>query len=238
MRLSRTLVAVLLVGGLLLISRAALALPAPMCFMVGDVDNYGNLAGASDTGTAVWSGLGLYGSDYDGRDAAEKAATNGAQITDCYSALFPGYGPNTSETASVYFPTGYIISDGIIEIAMGDFQATANGPEPSTGYGAILMNINGIALDPATQSLPSDWNDNYQITTIRSLVLTPAQIAAANAAGQVIINFDHTPSGDFIAFDWFRLCANVEPVPVPPTAIMLGSGLLGLVGLRFRKNRG
>lgn len=58
------------------------------------------------------------------------------------------------------------------------------------------------------------------------------------ASAQQVAVLHHLSSGDFIAFDWFKECANVTPVPVPPTAILLGSGLLGLVGLRFRRNRG
>jgi hypothetical protein len=237
MKLARILAAVLLVGGLLMLSTAALALPTPMCFIVGDVDNYGNIPGAGDqvpAGTNIWPGPGIDGADYDGRSAAEMAATDGAQITDVYSAIYPGVGPNATETASVFFPTGYVIHDGSFVMAMGDFQAL---PYPD-GFGSISMNINGVALDPATQSTPDTWNDGFQASVIRSFVLTPAQIAAANAAGQVIINFDRGTSTDFIAFDWFKLCANVEPVPVPPSAILLGSGLLGLLGLGFRKNRG
>jgi hypothetical protein len=227
MKLSRILAAVLLVGGVLMVSNAALALPSPMCFIVGDVDNY-NIAGAKDQGAVIWPGGAPV---FDGRSAAEMAATDGAQFTDSYSTLFPGYSPaGIGSTGSVFFPTGWVIHDGSFVMAMADFQAST--------FGAISMNINGVALDPATQSLESTWNDGFEVSTIRAFVLTPAQIAAANLAGQLIVNFDHLSSGDFIAFDWFKMCANVEPVPVPPTAILLGSGLLGLVGLRFRRNQG
>lgn len=228
MKLSRVLATVLLVGGVLMVSSAALALPSPMCFIVGDVDSY-NIAGAKDQGAVIWPGGAPI---FDGRSAAEKAATNGAQFTDSYSTLFPGSSPAdiVSTKGSVLFPKGFVIHDGSFVMAMADFQAST--------FGAISMDINGVALDPATQSLESTWNDGFEVSTIRSFVLTPAQIAAANAAGQLIVNFDHLSSGDFIAFDWFKECANVTPVPVPPTAILLGSGLLGLVGLRFRRNRG
>jgi len=236
MKLSRILAAVLLVGGVLMISSAALALPTPTCILVGDVDNYGNLPGAGDqvlAGTNIWDGAGTDGTLMDRRSVAEKAATNGAQFTDSYSTLFPGSSPPdiVSELGSVIIPlpAGTIMHDGSFVMAMGDFQATA--------FGAIAMNINGVALD-ASQPDPSTFNDGFQASAIRAFVLNPAQIAAANLAGQLEVNFDHTGSNDFIAFDWFKLCANIEPVPVPPTAILLGSGLLGLVGLRFRRNRG
>jgi hypothetical protein len=51
---------------------------------------------------------------------------------------------------------------------------------------------------------------------------------------EVVQNALGVPGGG-AAFFRVDLC---PPVPVPPTAILLGSGLLGLVGLRFRKNRG
>ncbi len=247
MKVSRILAAVLLVGGLLMISTAALALPTPTCILVGDVDNYGNIPGAGDQvppGTNIWPGSGGPGSPiYDGRSAAEAAATNGAQLTDSYSTLFPGFSPagiGTTGTVIIPLPVGFpVIHDGSFTMAMGDFQATSFTAPPLTppGFGPIAMDINGVALD-ATQLLqgPATWNDGFQASTIRAFVLNPAQIAAINAAGQLEVNFDHTGSADFIAFDWFKLCANVD-VPVPPTAILLGSGLLGLVGLRFRKNR-
>ncbi|MFA4901479.1 MAG: hypothetical protein WC600_01910 [Desulfobaccales bacterium] len=238
MKLSRILAAVLLVGGVLMISSAALALPTPVCLLVGDVDNYGSIPGAGDqvpAGTNIWPGPGASGTGYDGRSAAEAAATNGAQFTDSYSTLFPGFSPAdiVSELGSVIIPlpVGFpIIHDGTFAMAMGDFQAST--------FGAISMNFNGVALD-ATQLLqgPATWDDGFQASAIRSFVLNPAQLAAINAAGQLEVNFDHTGSADFIAFDWFKLCANVD-VPVPPTAILFGSGLLGLVGLHFRKNRG
>jgi hypothetical protein len=235
MKLSRILAAVLLVGGVFMISSAALALPTPICLLVGDVDNYGSLPGAGDqvpAGTNIWDGAGASGTGMDRRSAAEAAATDGAQLTDVYSALFPTFGPNPSELGSVIIPLPAatpILHDGVFTMAMGDFQAST--------FGAIAMDINGVALDAATQELPSTWDDGFQASVIRAFVLTPAQIAAVNTAGALIVNFDHTGSSDFIAYDWFKLCANVD-VPVPPTAILLGSGLLGLVGLRFRKNRG
>ncbi len=240
MKVSRILAAVLLVGGLLMISTAALADITPACILVGDVDNYGKTPGALDQTNGLplckWDGPFVNGLGMDRRDAAEKVAVNGAQITDVYSALDPINGPNTFTSASVIIPipAGKKLHDGIFTMAMGDFQATGATPPENLGFGPILMNFNGVNdVSPA----PSTFNDGFQVSTIRAFVLSPADITAANAAGEFICTFDRGTSIDAIAFDWFKLCANVEPVPVPPSAILLGSGLLGLVGLRFRKNR-
>jgi hypothetical protein len=222
MRISRILAAILLVGGVLITSSAALAIITPVSIVVGDVDNYGGIPGASDQGTAIWDGPGANGLGMDRRSAIESAAANGAQITDVYSAMDPISGPNNFTTASVIIPipAGLKIHDGSFSMAMGDFQSTQFGP--------FNMTFNGIAESLAFQ-------DGFQVTTIRSFVLTPAEIAAANMAGEFICNFDRDDSIDAIAFDWFKLDANVEPVPLPSTALLLGTGLLGLAGLRRSK---
>jgi hypothetical protein len=198
----------------------------PICILVGDVDNYGNIPGASDQGTVIWPGP-----VYDGRSAAEQAATNGAQLTDSYSTLFPGFSPAdiVSEKGSVIIPipAGMVLHDATFVMAMGDFQA------PSPGI-PIAMNFNGVALD-ASQPQPNTFSDGFQVSAIRSFVLTPGQLTAANAAGQFICNFDHTGSNDLIAFDWFKLCANVCPAPIPGSLMLLGSGILGLVGVGIRR---
>jgi hypothetical protein len=210
----------------LMVSTAAMA-NSVFCHLVGDVDDYGGLPGASDQGTAIWDGPDINGLGMDRRSAAEKVATDGAQITDVYSAMDPVSGPNDFTSASVIIPipAGQLLHDATFVVAMGDFQAGA-----PYNFGAFNVNFNGIAES-------FDFTDGFQVTTIRSFVLTPDEIAAANAAGEFICNFDRGTSIDAIAFDWFKLCANLEPVPVPPTAILLGSGLLGLVGLRFRKKQ-
>lgn len=186
---------------------------------VGDADGFG--FGAPNQGIAVWPGPGASGTLYDGRDAAEVAATNGAQITDCYSSIFPGFGPNTA-TASVIIPiSGFILKNATLTVAMGDFQASSFGP--------ISVDFNGIAQNWA-------FDDGFQVTAIRAFVLTPAEVAAANLAGAFIINLDHGTSGDFVAFDYFTLCATGTPVPIPGAAYLLGTGLLGLLGLRRRNS--
>jgi hypothetical protein len=178
--------------------------------MVGDADGYGY--GRPDVSTGIaWPGPGSSGENYDGRDAAEMAATNGAQITDSYSALFPGFGPNASESADVLFPFSGTLGPGAkIKIAMGDFQASTFGP--------ISANINGSPISMA-------FDDGFQNSTIRTFHLDAAAIAAANAAQEVVLHLDHTGSGDFIAFDWFQL--NSVPEPATWAMLILGMGAIG-----------
>ncbi len=213
----KKLLSVLIFGVSIIVATSAIG--APFDVLIGDKDGFG--FGASDNGTGVvWPGPGPSGSNYDGRGATEMAATNGAQITDVYSAIFPGSGPNTTATASVIFPSVGTITSATLTVAMGDFQANVFGP--------ISVNFNGIAENWA-------FSDGFQVTVTRDFVLGAAELAAANAAGQFIINLDHNGSNDFIAFDWFELSGASTPVPEPTTMLLLGSGLIGLAAYGKKK---
>ena len=104
---------------------------------VGDNDGYG--FGVPDNGTvpgSEWPGSGLSGTQYDGRSASETSATNGAQITDVYSSIFPAWGPNSSEIAQVIFPLSKNLLSAQLVVDMGDFQAST--------FGAVSVFFNGV----------------------------------------------------------------------------------------------
>jgi hypothetical protein len=215
----------------LLLAAVAFARPAAassITVLVGDKDWFGtNLPyGSSVPWNAPPNPL------YDGRSVGETGASNGAQLTDLYSALFfdypcspstdPGCSPN-KDTGSVFFPFSGILQSGSISMLMGDFEATTWGP--------MTVDINGVPI-------PFDFEDGFQQTAFRTFALTPSMIAAANADGVVRLTFDHRgaygdsnidPWGsfDYVAFDYFEMNAEVAPVPEPGTMVLVGLGLAG-----------
>jgi hypothetical protein len=175
--------------------------------LVGDKDGFGFATPCPDTGSCP----GLSNPSIDNRDAAEIAATNGAQITDVYSAIFPGAGPNTTTTANVLFPFSGALASATLSFAGGDFQSDV--------FGALTASINGV-------SVPFFFADGRFVTAIHSFTLNTAELAAANAAGQVVLHLDRAGSGDFVAFDWFEVTG--QTVPEPSSLLLVSLGVLGI----------
>src|SRR5262249_40621253 len=140
-------------------------------------------------------------------------------ITDVYSAIFPGFGPNTTTTADVLFPFSGALASAMLSFAGGDFQSDV--------FGALTANINGFGI-------PFFFADGRLVTAIHSLPLGAAELAAANAAGQVVLHLDRGTSGDFVAFDWFEVTG--ETVPEPSSMLLVGLGALG-IGVVRRSTR-
>jgi hypothetical protein len=186
--------------------------------LVGDKDGFGFSPACPDTGTCP----GLNNPIIDNRDAEEKAATNGAQITDEYSAVFPPSfsPPGSTSTADVLFPFTGTLTSATLSFAAGDFQSDV--------FGALTANINGV-------SVPFFFADGRFVTAIHSFTLNAAELAAANLTGEVDLHLDRNASADFIAFDWFELVGTTAAVPEPASLIILGGALVGF-GLMRRRN--
>jgi hypothetical protein len=169
----------------------------------------------------------------------EIGATNGAQLTDVYSALYDGTeldcgtgfqacSPNGATGVVVFTFTGTLTSASIT-MRMGDFE--------STKFGAMTASINGVPIS-------FFYEHGYRQTAIETIVLTPEMLAAANLVGEVRLFLDHrvvpgqvgpgAGSFDYIAFDYFEL--NAEAIPEPGTWLLLGTGL-ALVARRVTASR-
>lgn len=227
---SRIVRPLLVIGALLGIAAPASA--TSITVLVGDKDWFGrpDLEGV----TTPWSGNPADGVT-DNRSSGEASASNGAQLTDLYSALYFSYpcDPKTDagcspnkDAATVLLPFSGTLLSGSITIRMGDFQCA--GPDYS--WGPIGANINGV-------NLPFCFSDGLQVVQTRTFTLDSAMIAAANQAGAVRLFLDHSGayadpehgihafgSTDYIAFDFFELDADVTAVPEPGTLVLFGLG--------------
>lgn len=210
----------------------------PFTIMVGDADWFGTglptPGGPGPWPAAIWD----TSTSVDRRSIGEAAATNGAQLTDLYSAIYfadwcnafdqlPGGGtnpdcsPNGSEGTFVMPFSGTLYS-ATISMLLGDFQCST--------WGAITVTVNGV-------NQPFCYNHGYQTAALESFALTPAMITAANSVGEIrihIANFGN--SMDYIAFDYLKV--DGEVVPEPGTLALFGTGMVIVWGAARRRLRG
>ncbi|WP_037028246.1 PEP-CTERM sorting domain-containing protein [Psychromonas aquimarina] len=192
--------------------------------MIGDNDGYG--AGIADNADHP-----PFRPIYDGRDAAEKLATNGAQYTDTYSTAHPGYGPQPGTITTFSFTgLGNGWTQGSMWFDMADFQAST--------FGAVITTYNGIVQNWA-------FNDGYPKTVVRHFDLAQNVLDSINLLGTLDVVIDRNGSGDFYGFDYALLSnrsgddtdPNNDPTIGVPAPAALGLLVVGVAGLVLRRRR-
>jgi hypothetical protein len=189
-------------------------------WVIGDDDGYG--MGIVDNANHPFDGS---SANYDGRSAAEMAATDGAQFTDTYSTTHPGYGPQPGTVATFTFSgLGSGWTEGNMIFDMADFQAST--------FGAVAVTFNGVVQNWA-------FNDGFPTTRVRAFQLEQAVLDSINTTGQLIVMIDRNNSGDFYGFDYAALSNDLDittlpAVPEPSTYALMS---LGLAAVAFAARR-
>src|SRR5688572_3151188 len=114
----------------MIVFAGAPAYASSISVLVGDKDGFG-------LGLLPGQDLPWLAPIQDARSATEKIATNGAQLTDVYSALYSGVesdcgsgfqlcSPNGA-TGFVIIPFQGLLTSGTLDMLMGDFESLQNG---------------------------------------------------------------------------------------------------------------
>lgn len=168
----------------------------------------------------VYNAVQDYKNDYGGTTSGYGPNSSGEGIAS-ESRNFGAYNPNGSWTLTLSFDQA-VLGAGLYVIDL--FNGLGNRTTTLAAYDG--MNGTGNLL--STASAPA-----YNFQLYNKLFLGVAQDGGAAAIHSVVFTNPYPYYGDGIALDDIRFAT--AAVPVPAAAWLLGSGLLGLIGVARRK---
>jgi hypothetical protein len=198
-----------------------------------------SFTGTAGTGSVVFTGIDVY-------DVNSNAASNPFGLT---QTTCPGGGPCGSnlgggfEVASItFFSNGGFVIRNTANAANGNSEgAWENGTAPSTS----IFSVSGSTLGSLTAHTSETANPSSFPTAFCPSVPTPVGwcFNGIDQGGNSVLTYLGTVngfSGVFTASDnsvevAFNLTPAVVTTPEPSSLLMLGSGLLGLMGLGLRR---
>jgi hypothetical protein len=162
---------------------------------------------------------------------------------------------NASNTYEVFFAKNNKVTGTTYDMWVAASSAPTTGARKYAGFNSGVTTFSNLYTGPNTTGAYADFTSRFGVSQTLNVYGAPVDVSLANIAAMNLYKFSSTANTTFPATTGTNVDSNLTILtnadgsvsflnsaapantPIPPAFLLMGSGLLGMVGMRRKSNK-